>query len=94
MKFGASSPAGGSFPRQFSWNDRGDLATAGLQMIGRVTIQWEMREDGGVGNKVLTRYEGLGKVTSVFLGVSRRWVIIDRVGGCMRLEDVTTRTAD
>jgi len=70
MKFGALSPAGGSFPRQFSLNKKGDLVAVGLQMSGRVVVYGRCERTGEVGNKVLADFEGLGPVTSVVWGES------------------------
>jgi 6-phosphogluconolactonase (cycloisomerase 2 family) len=64
-KFGALSPAGGSFPRQFSPNRRGNLVAVGLQKSGRVVIYGRCESTGDLGNKVLADFEGLGPVTSI-----------------------------
>lgn len=65
IKFGALSPAGGSFPRQFSLNKKGDLVAVGLQLSGRVVVYGRCGRTGDLGNKMLADFEGLGAVTSV-----------------------------
>lgn len=68
IKFGALSPAGGSFPRQFSLNRKGDLVAVGLQLSGRVVVYERCEKTGRLGSKVLADVEGLGAVTSVVWG--------------------------
>ena len=71
VKFGARSPAGGSYPRQFSISPEGDLVAVGLQESGRVVVYRRCRETGRLGNRVLADFEGLGEVTSVVWGGGR-----------------------
>lgn len=63
--FQALSPAGGSFPRMFSVNRRGNLVAVGLQDSGRVVVFHRCMETGRLGDKVLADVEGLGEVTSI-----------------------------
>jgi len=65
ITFGALSPAGGSFPRQFSLNKKSDLVAVGLQNSGRVVIYGRCKETGKLEDKVLADFEGLAPVTSV-----------------------------
>ncbi|KAI4234858.1 MAG: hypothetical protein LQ352_008149, partial [Teloschistes flavicans] len=59
------SPAGGSFPRQFSLNRAGDRVAVGLQNSGRVVVYGRDVESGEVGREAVADYEALGAVTSV-----------------------------
>ena len=62
------SPAGGSFPRQFSENHDGSLVAVGLQNSGRVVVYGRCKKTGKMGRQVLADFEGLGQVTSVVWG--------------------------
>lgn len=66
--FGELSPAGGSFPRQFSQSDDGDLVAVGLQLSGRVVVYSVCKDTGKLGMTELAAFEGLGNVTSVLWG--------------------------
>lgn len=68
VTFGELSPAGGSYPRQFSINKEGNLVAVGLQESGRVVIYHRCKETGELGRRVLADFEGLGPVTSVVWG--------------------------
>lgn len=65
FKFEALSPAGGSFPRSFSINEKGNLVAVGLQKSGRVAIYKRNKKTGKVKDTVLASFEGLGEVTSI-----------------------------
>ncbi len=58
------TPAGGSFPRQFSVNKAGDLVAVGLQMDGRVVVIERNVVDGTLGDFV-ANVDVAGQVTSV-----------------------------
>jgi 6-phosphogluconolactonase (cycloisomerase 2 family) len=58
------SPAGGSFPRQFSVNKAGDMVAVGLQMDGRVVVIERNVVDGTFGDFVAS-VDVDGQVTSV-----------------------------
>lgn len=64
LQFLGLSPAGGSYPRQFSMNRAGNLVAVGLQMSGRVVI-WERDVETGVFGRQVGVVEGLGMVTCV-----------------------------
>ncbi|KAL8998074.1 MAG: hypothetical protein Q9188_006171 [Gyalolechia gomerana] len=64
LKFKGLSPAGGSFPRQFSLNRDGSLLAVGLQNSGRVVVLERCVETGVIGD-VVADFEGLGQVTSI-----------------------------
>ena len=68
MRFCELSPAGGSFPRQFSINKRQDLVAVGLQNSGLVAIFSRDLRTGTIGNKILASVEIEGEVTSVVWG--------------------------
>ncbi|KAI4157019.1 MAG: hypothetical protein L6R39_000835 [Caloplaca ligustica] len=65
VMFNDLTPAGGSYPRHFSLNQKGDLVAVGLQNSGRVVIYDRDTESGRLGDKVLADIEGLGQVSSV-----------------------------
>ncbi|KAI4120957.1 MAG: hypothetical protein LQ338_006652 [Usnochroma carphineum] len=65
VQFNDLTPAGGSFPRHFSLNKKGNLVAVGLQNSGRVVIYDRCTESGRIGDKVLADIEGLGAVTSI-----------------------------
>ncbi|KAL9580480.1 MAG: hypothetical protein Q9203_006281, partial [Teloschistes exilis] len=58
--FNSLSPAGGSFPRQFSLNKIGDLVAVGLQNSGRVVVYSRDVASGKIGDEAVADYEGLG----------------------------------
>jgi 6-phosphogluconolactonase (cycloisomerase 2 family) len=58
------APSGGSFPRQFSINNKGDLVAVGLQMDGRVVVIQRNVDDGTLGDFVAS-VDVAGQVTSV-----------------------------
>lgn len=66
--FNSLSPAGGSFPRQFSLNKSGDLVAVGLQNSGRVVVYPRDVASGKIGDVAVADFEGLGAVTGVFWG--------------------------
>ncbi|KAL8660067.1 MAG: hypothetical protein Q9202_006833 [Teloschistes flavicans] len=59
------SPAGGSFPRQFSLNKAGDRVAVGLQNSARVVVFGRDVASGEVGGEAVADYEAVGQVTSV-----------------------------
>ena len=65
MRFCDLSPAGGSFPRQFSVSQREDLVAVGLQNSGLVAIYGRDKETGKLGKEMLASVEIEGAVTSV-----------------------------
>ena len=66
--FGELSPAGGSFPRQFSLSPEGDLIAVGLQNDGLVVIYGRDKKTGKLGTDALARIKLEGQVTSVVWG--------------------------
>lgn len=64
LAFHQMSPAGGSFPRQFSVNKGGTLAAVGLQYDSRVVIVERNVTDGTFGN-IVAEFDIPGQVTSV-----------------------------
>lgn len=68
LTFGQLTPAGGSFPRHFSENEKGDLVAVALQNSGRVVIYERCTKTGKMGKDVVADFEGLGGVTSVVWG--------------------------
>lgn len=65
LGFQRLSPAGGSYPRHFSVNKKGDLVAVGLQNSGRVVIYERCVKTGMVRDKPVADIEGLGAVTNV-----------------------------
>ncbi|KAL9015988.1 MAG: hypothetical protein Q9185_006648 [Variospora sp. 1 TL-2023] len=63
--FQGLSPAGGSYPRHFSVNKKGDLVAVGLQNSGRVVVYKRCVKTGMVCDKPVADIEGLGGVSSV-----------------------------
>jgi 6-phosphogluconolactonase (cycloisomerase 2 family) len=64
LDFVQLAPAGGRFPRQFSFNKKGTLAAVGLQNDGRVVIvEWNSK-DGKFG-KFVAEVDVPGQITSV-----------------------------
>ena len=68
FSFGELSPAGGSFPRQFSVDGGEDLVAVGLQNSGLVVIYARDKATGRLGREVLASVEVEGAVTSVVWG--------------------------
>ena len=68
FKFGALTPAGGSFPRHFRLNKEGTLVAIGLQTSERVAIYSYCKKTGKLGDKVLASFEALGGVSSIAWG--------------------------
>lgn len=66
--FGRLSPAGGSFPRQFSMNKQGTMVAVGLQKSESVVIYSYSKKTGVLGDKPLAMFKGLGPVTSIVWG--------------------------
>ncbi len=66
--FGQLTPAGGSFPRSFAENPKGNLVAIGLQNSGRVVIYERCKVTGRLGKDVVADFEGLGQVTNVVWG--------------------------
>ncbi|RDL39934.1 Uncharacterized protein BP5553_04274 [Venustampulla echinocandica] len=64
LSFRQSAPAGGSFPRQFSVNQKGTLVAVGLQLSSRVVIMERNPSDGTFG-KFVAEVGVTGDVTSV-----------------------------
>lgn len=62
------TPAGGSFPRQFSLSPEGDLVAVGLQNDGRVVLYGRCGMSGGLGKDILASVDIEGQVTSVVWG--------------------------
>ncbi|KAG7008189.1 3-carboxy-cis,cis-mucoante lactonizing enzyme [Physcia stellaris] len=65
FKFGELTPAGGSFPRQFSLSPKGDLVAVGLQNDKRVAIYSRCTKTGRLGTDILASVDIVGQVTSV-----------------------------
>ncbi|KAL8788748.1 MAG: hypothetical protein Q9195_007155 [Heterodermia aff. obscurata] len=68
FSFGGLSPAGGSFPRQFSVSPAEDLVAVGLQDSARVVVYGVDGKKGRVGRVVLASAGVEGGVTSVVWG--------------------------
>ena len=68
VEFDELTPAGGSFPRQFSISPDGSLVAVGLQLSGRVALYSRCAETGRLGKDVVADFEGLGQVTSIVWG--------------------------
>jgi len=64
LSFSQATPAGGSYPRQFSVNKAGDLVAVGLQLSGRVVILERVKETGLIGN-TLASIPVEGEITCV-----------------------------